>query len=81
MPQGPTSNDRWYAEIPAHARRDGLLWLVIERDPDNSNAYFLFEQETLSGPCKYDTWHETFEAAQRQAQWRWGVAPEQWRRT
>jgi hypothetical protein len=80
MSQELPNKGRWQVAIPVQSRREGLSWLLIEHDAEDTAGYFLFEHETLSGPCKSDTWHETLKAAQRQAQRDWGVTPEQWQR-
>jgi hypothetical protein len=78
MSQELSNNDRWQAAIPAESHREGISWLVIEHDPADTGGYFLLEHEGPSGPCKYDSWHETLDVAHKQAQWRWGVTPDQW---
>jgi hypothetical protein len=49
------------------------VWIAYERD-----AYYLF---TADGEHGFDSWHRTLEDAMAQAQFAYGVAPEEWRPT
>jgi hypothetical protein len=49
------------------------VWIAFERD-----AYYLF---TADGEHVFDSWHRTLEDAIVQAQFSYGVAPEEWRAT
>jgi hypothetical protein len=50
-------------------------WLEISEE---DGAFFLFYLDAEL-ECFADTWHQTFESAQREAQIGFGIAPDEWR--
>jgi hypothetical protein len=70
---------RRVAAIPREFQREGIAWLVMENDPENTGGVFLYLHAALDEPCKYDQWHLTAELAEAQASREWGVQSNSWR--
>jgi hypothetical protein len=51
-------------------------WVEISEE---GGAFYLFYLDA-EGTCFADTWHQTLEAAKRQATFEFGIAPEDWTR-
>jgi hypothetical protein len=52
------------------------LWIV--HDPDDSGYYLMYGCENGQST---DTWHQSLEDALHQADWEFGVQPEEWTET
>jgi len=57
------SNTKFYAMVPRAFQKDGVHFLVLEHDSNETGGWFLFYHDTLSTPCLFDGWYETKEKA------------------
>lgn len=55
---------------------DGVRWLVIESDEDDTNGYFIYYH--VSNTTAYDTWHKTIEEAFEAAETQYGIVRTEW---
>jgi hypothetical protein len=65
------------AEIPVPYRRNGVRWLVVQKQVDGS--WLLLGHRTLDEGSEFDSWHATRDGAVREAEMIWGVSSAGWR--
>ncbi len=73
-----SDSGRYIAEIPAPRRREGISWLVLERE-ESSGGWTLLGHRTLGEGSEFDSWHQTRDQAEREAASLWGVTASSWR--
>ncbi len=66
------------AEIPEEFRADGIRWLVLDEDEQDTGGVFLYCHRSLQEESEYDGWHEDLAKAQLEAAREWGVLEEAW---
>lgn len=70
---------RLVAQLKGPPDPEGIRWLVIETDEEDTGGVFLFYHQSLDEPSEFDSWYENVEGAKREASDRWGVGEEDWR--
>ena len=70
---------RRVAPVPKEFEKQGIRWVVIESDAEESGGVFIFLHSSLDQPCEFDDWYETMEIAETEALRGWGVGPNSWR--
>jgi len=68
-----------YSEVPEFYRRDGVRWIVLDYDSDDTGGYFLYLHESLDEEAIYDEWYENRLQAELSAEDSWGIASEKWK--
>jgi len=66
------------AEIPAEHRKNGVHWLMLQKEVD-SGGWLLLGHRTLEEGSEFDSWHLTRDEALREAELHWGVLSARWR--
>lgn len=69
---------RLIAQIPEKSRDDGIEWLILEEDKEDTGGVFLYGHKSLDEESEFDSWHENIESAQREAEMQWGVNKVDW---
>lgn len=69
---------RLTAAIPLTFQKQGIGWLVLEHDKQDTGGWFLFGHISLDTPSKFDGWYETREKAEDEALRQWGVSKDDW---
>ena len=72
------SKNRLAAAIPATFQKQGVNWLVLELDAEDTGGWFLYGHTSLDTPSKLDGWYETREKAEGEALRQWGVGKDAW---
>lgn len=75
----PIDTVKLLAEIPSPYRRDGLRWVVLESDPDDTGGTFLYFHESPESEAVFDEWYETLPQAKASAEERWGIGEAAWK--
>jgi hypothetical protein len=65
-----THPTRLVAEIPPIHRRDGLRWVVLEVDTEDTGGVYLYWHTELDSEAAFDDWYEDVERAKAGAVWR-----------
>lgn len=55
---------------------DGVKWLVIESDEDDTNGFFVYYH--IDESTAYDTWHKTIADAFEASEMQYGISKENW---
>lgn len=72
------SSTRLIAAVPANFQEQGIAWLVLEHDDQDTGGWFLFGHISLDTPSKFDGWYETRDKAECEALRQWGVSRDAW---
>lgn len=70
---------RLIGRVPADFQSDGIVWIVLEDDPDDTGGVYLFGHRSPLDECEFDFWYEDFVAAKRHAENDWGVQEADWK--
>jgi hypothetical protein len=68
------------AEVPAERQHQGIRWLILREDSQETGGWYLFAHSTLERACDFDSWHLTRGDAEREAAMCWGVLERNWLR-
>ena len=66
------------AKVKPAFQEQGIEWLVLQEDSENTGGVFLYLHTSLENPCDYDLWYENLEQAINQANSLWGVRETDW---
>lgn len=66
------------AVVPASFQKQGICWLVLEHDAQDTGGWCLYGHISLDTPCEFDGWYETREQAESEALRQWGVGKDAW---
>lgn len=66
------------AKVKPAFQKQGIEWLVLEEDFENTGGVFLYLHTSLEKPCDFDLWYENLEQATNQANSIWGVTKTDW---
>lgn len=69
---------RLIAQIPEASRQNGIEWLVLEEDREDTGGVYLYCHKLLTEESEYDSWHEDIEDAKTEAEAQWGVNKHDW---
>lgn len=66
------------AKVTEESIADGIRYLVIEQDEEDTKGFFLFMHRSLEEPCDADLWFAELEGAKRQAKVNYGIELDDW---
>lgn len=69
---------KFVAEVPASFRRDGIAWLVLWRDDNDTGGWFLDKHTDPMIASTFDSFYLSEEDARAEAREDWGVTAEIW---
>jgi hypothetical protein len=69
---------RLVAGVPAEFQRDGIRFLSLVHDVDETDGWYLMMHEAQDDDSKFDSWHEAEADAREEALEDWGVTPGMW---
>jgi hypothetical protein len=69
---------REMAEIPETHRKQGIRWLILEKDTADTGGVFLYLHKSLHEVSEYDSWHESVDLAKTEAAHESGVDDADW---
>ena len=72
------SANKLSALIPSSFQKQGISWLILEHDDQDTGGWFLYGHISLDTPSKFDGWYETREKAESEALRQWGVDKDAW---
>ena len=68
-----------YSPVPIEYQREGIKFLVLERDPCGGIGWFIYLHKSLEEPCFADEWYEDKSQAENVAVLSYGVTPVMWK--
>jgi hypothetical protein len=71
-------NKRMILKIPFGRQENGIEWIVIQEDCQETGGVYLFLHSDLELPSMYDEWYEDLEQAQNATLRKWGIDKSEW---
>jgi len=73
------SRNRFIAEVPSLRQANGIRWLILEEDVEQTGGWYLYGHQDLDEGSDFDSWHLTRAQALQEAITRWGITESDWK--
>lgn len=62
------TNQKWITNVPKQFQKQGVRFLVLEEDKEDTKGWFLFGHRDLDEGSIFDSWHAKLEEAKMEAE-------------